>query len=117
MELKFTKKNRTLIVFISGEIDHHTAEKLRTQTDQNLERMKGKNIIFCLQEVDFMDSSGIGVMIGRYKNIQSLQGRIAVACAGEKIQEILSLSGLGKLLPSFANLALALDYVEGRGEE
>lgn len=117
MDCRFTKKNKTLIVHITGEIDHHTSAFLRKKTDHALEQIGGKNIIFCFQEVTFMDSAGIGVMIGRYKKVQSLGGRIAIACAEEKITEIISLSGLGKLLPSFRTLEDAAAYTEGREEK
>ena len=87
MDLKFTKRNKTLIVFVSGEIDHHTAKELREKVDSILFQMGGKNILFGFQEVTFMDSSGIGMMIGRYKQIKSLGGRIAIICPNEKIKE------------------------------
>ena len=114
MELKFKRKNKTLIILIAGEIDHHTSQELRRQTESALEQMGGKNIIVGFQEVTFMDSSGIGVMIGRYKQIQSLGGRIAIACPNEKIEEIIHLSGLSRLLPSFPSLNEAIAYTEGR---
>lgn len=114
MELKFKRKNKTLIILIAGEIDHHTSQELRRQTESALEQMGGKNIIFGFQEVTFMDSSGIGVMIGRYKQIQSLGGRIAISCPNKKIEEIIHLSGLSRLLPSFPSLNEAIAYTEGR---
>lgn len=114
MELKFKRKNKTLIILVSGEIDHHSSKDLRAQTESALAQMGGRNIIFGFQEVTFMDSSGIGVMIGRYKQLQSLGGRIAIACANEKIDEIIRLSGLTKLLPTFETLEDALAYTEGR---
>ena len=114
MELKFKRKNKTLIIQIAGEIDHHTSTELRRQTESALEQMGGRNIIFGFQEVTFMDSSGIGVMIGRYKQIRSLGGRIAIACPNEKIEEIIRLSGLSQILPSFPTLQEAIAYAEGR---
>lgn len=51
MELKFSKRNRTLIIKIDGEIDHHTCEALRTEADRALEKLGGKNIIFSVWEV------------------------------------------------------------------
>ena len=57
MELRFTKRNQTLIAHISGEIDHHTSGELRLKIDRALEQISGKNIIFCFREVTFMDSS------------------------------------------------------------
>lgn len=114
MELKFKRKNKTLIIQIAGEIDHHTAAELRRQTESALEQMGGRNIIFGFQEVTFMDSSGIGVLIGRYKQVKSLGGRIALVCPNEKIEEIIRLSGLSSLLPTFPGMQEAIAYAEGR---
>ena len=114
MELRFTKRNQTLIAHISGEIDHHTSGELRLKIDRALEQISGKNIIFCFREVTFMDSSGIGMM---YKQIQSLGGRVAIACASPKVADIIALSGLGRLLPDYDELKAALAYVEGREAE
>lgn len=113
MELNFIKKNRTLIIKIDGEIDHHSCEILRTEADNALEKMGGKNIIFRMGSVSFMDSSGIGAVIGRYKIIQRLGGRIAVAEANERVQQIFRLSAMQSLIPSFHNVEAALQYVEG----
>ena len=80
MDLRFKQKNKTIIIQVSGEIDHHTSKELRRQTESILAQTGGRNIIFGFQDVTFMDSSGIGVMIGRYKQLQALGGRIAVLC-------------------------------------
>lgn len=114
MELSFKRKNKTILIRIEGEIDHHTAARLRQQTESALSEMGGKNVIFCFEEVTFMDSSGIGVMIGRYKQLQALGGRLAIACANEKIKEIILLSGLTKLIPVYESMEDALAYTEGR---
>lgn len=114
MELKFKRKNKTLLIQVSGEIDHHTAQELRAQTESALAQLGGRNVIFCFREVTFMDSSGIGVLIGRYKQLQALGGRIAIACANEKIAEIIALAGLSRLFPTFPTAEEALAYTEGR---
>ena len=110
MDLKFKRKNKTLIILVAGEIDHHSSKELRSKTESALEQMGGRNIIFGFQEVTFMDSAGIGVMIGRYKQVQSLGGRIAIACPNEKIEEMIQLSGLSRLLPTFVSLDAAIAY-------
>ncbi len=115
MEYKMTKKNKTLILAVSGEIDHHTSKVLREKADSMLVQMGGNNIIFNLQGVTFMDSSGIGMMIGRYKQAESFGGRVAVLCANAKVKEIIQLSGLSNLLRTFETLEKALEYTEGRG--
>ena len=107
------EKNKHEIVY-AGEIDHHSSKELRSKTESALEQMGGRNIIFGFQEVTFMDSAGIGVMIGRYKQVQSLGGRIAIACPNEKIEEMIQLSGLSRLLPTFVSLDAAIAYAEGR---
>lgn len=114
MELIFKKKNKTLIILIQGEIDHHTAKEVRRQTESALLQLGGRNIIFGFEDVSFMDSSGIGMLIGRYKQLQAIGGRIAISCANEAIMELISLSGLTKILPVFETLEDALSYTEGR---
>lgn len=114
MELNFKKKNKTIIILITGEIDHHTSKELRRQTESAFIQLGGRNIVFGFEHVTFMDSSGIGMLIGRYKQLQAVDGRIAIACANEKISEIIRISGLTKLLPSFDTIEEALSYVEGR---
>ena len=113
MELTFRQKNRTLVVFLAGELDHHASSRLRRETEKALEACRGQNIVFCFRKVTFMDSSGIGVLIGRYKQVQSLGGQISVACANEKIGELLTLSGLDPIIPHFSTLEDALFYTEG----
>ncbi len=113
MELNFSKKGNILIVEIMGDIDHHTCHMLREETDRNFEEMRGKHILFSFQGVEFMDSSGIGVLIGRYKQIKGLGGRVAVAGAGEKIREIFRISALDKLIPAFRTKEDAVLYLEG----
>lgn len=116
MDLRFKQKNKTIIILVSGEIDHHTSKELRRQTESVLAQTGGRNIIFGFQDVTFMDSSGIGVMIGRYKQLQALGGRIAVLSPNEQIRTIIQLSGLKTLLPIFESIEEAVDYTEGRAD-
>ena len=114
MEVYFKKKNKTLIIQIHGEIDHHTVKELRRLIENSFIEMGGRNIIFDYNGVSFMDSSGIGMLIGRYKELQTFGGRVALICVNEKINEILKLSGLTKLITCFQTLEDALNYTEGR---
>ncbi len=102
-----------LIVKIDGDIDHHICESLRHQIDDQLQDLRCKHILFSFTNVSFMDSSGIGVLIGRYKLVQKLGGLIAVAGANEKVQQIFQLSALDKLFPNFATEQEAIAYLEG----
>ena len=98
MELKFKRKNKTLIILIAGEIDHHTSQELRRQTESALEQMGGKNIIFGFQEVTFMDSSGIGVIMGRYRMVYLLGGEVWAVNVNERMKKILTMSGVTKIV-------------------
>ncbi len=68
MYLKFDKKADKLIVTMAGELDHHSAEEVRNVIDDRLDRENLNKLILDFSKVNFMDSSGIGVVIGRYKN-------------------------------------------------
>lgn len=102
-----------LIVKIDGDIDHHVCEALRYQIDTKLQDFRCKHILFSFTNVAFMDSSGIGVLIGRYKLVQKLGGLIAVAGANQKVQQIFQLSALDKLFPNFTTEQEAIAYLEG----
>lgn len=114
MELRFKRKQKTLVIQMEGELDHHTSVELRRQIGSAWAEMGGRNLVFDFLGVTFMDSSGIGVMIGRYKETTALGGRIAIANPNEKIREIIRLSGLSRLLPVFDTVAEAIAYAEGR---
>ncbi|MFI3174093.1 MAG: anti-sigma factor antagonist [Bacillota bacterium] len=113
MEIQCKKKDKILIVTIKGEIDHHTCETLRTQVDSTLERMGGKHIVFHMKGVTFMDSSGIGVIIGRYKLVQRLGGHICIVASSGAVEQILQFSAISKLIPSVETTKEAIDLLEG----
>lgn len=113
MDLKFSKRNGTLIVRIVGEIDHHTCEYLRVAVERNFEKIRGKNMIFEMSGVDFMDSSGIGAVIGRYKLAKCMGGGVAVACPNERVKQIFHLSAMDKIIPCFPDLEKAICHLEG----
>ena len=102
---------------ICGDIDHHTCEMLRQQVDQALESTNSRSILFSFAQVSFMDSSGIGVLIGRYKLVQRLGGRIAVACPSDRVREIFRLSALDKLFPFFETEEAALADLKGGNQK
>lgn len=72
MEIRFTNRGSTLIASFSGELDHHFAEYARNKIEGELLKATTRNVIFDLSGLSFMDSSGIGVLVGRYANIKKL---------------------------------------------
>lgn len=108
MNIKFTKKDKTLIIKIDGELDHHISEKIKEAIDKEYE--KGyENIIFDFEDLYFMDSSGIGVIIGRYKKAKENGGSIAMVNVSTQLYKIIELSGLLKIIKCFDNIPVALD--------
>lgn len=94
---KYISKN-TLVIAPEGDIDHHSAARIRAEADKTLETTGVINIAFDLSKTTFMDSSGIGMIIGRYRKVQSLGGKIIIRGAGPGIMRIIGLSGLGSIV-------------------
>ncbi len=97
--LSHTVKGDTLVVRLSGELDHHTAVAVREEIDGLIDRYKGiKKLVFDMKELVFMDSSGVGVVIGRYKRMSSRGGSVAVRETGKHIDRIFSMSGIYQII-------------------
>ncbi|MBQ9737381.1 MAG: anti-sigma F factor antagonist [Clostridia bacterium] len=98
MDINLEVIGTTLIVKIDGEIDHHTASILRSEIDRELNLRHIVNLVLDFDGVTFMDSSGIGVIAGRYKEIQARGGRVMVIRVKPQVDKILEISGLKKIL-------------------
>lgn len=103
MKIECKQVRSTLVVKISGEFDMFIAEKLRREIDSRLEGKQISNLIINLERVTFIDSSGLGVIIGRYKKISSQKGRMYIVGASPSIEKILVFSGINKLIPIYKN--------------
>jgi stage II sporulation protein AA (anti-sigma F factor antagonist) len=97
----------SLVVTISGELDHHSASEIRDKLDKSYERSGCRHIIFDFTEVSFMDSSGIGMIIGRYKNAGKKGGKVAVVNMNRQLEKVFSVSGLQKIVGQYATVQAA----------
>jgi len=111
MRLSFKTVNKTLIASIVGEIDHHTSEDIMEKIDRHLENESLINLILDLSGVNFMDSAGIGVILGRYKRIAHFNGKLAIVAKKPNIIRILTISGIHKIAKLFDNTDKALLYM------
>ncbi|MBM7613529.1 anti-sigma F factor antagonist [Alkaliphilus hydrothermalis] len=109
MLLNYEVIDNKLVIKLDGELDHHVAENIRVELDEMIEKKRIKYLIFDLSNLRFMDSSGIGVIMGRYKNISKIGGKVAVIEAQEKIDKIFALSGLYRIVEKYENLTEALN--------
>ena len=93
------KINRdNLYIFLEGEIDKSVAGELRVKLDDYLNSVKVKNVILNMKELTFMDSTGVGLIMGRYKNMRFMGGTVTAVHVNERIRRILTLSGVYKML-------------------
>ena len=92
------RHRKALIVRLSGELDHHAAESVRAQMEEAIRRGDCPHLVLSLKDLTFMDSSGIGVILGRYKQIASRGGRMVVCEASPAVHKLFDLSGLFKIV-------------------
>lgn len=98
MEEIYEIRDNILIVILGGELDDHSATRIRNRTDDCIGQEDIKGIIFDFRNTSFMDSSGIGMLIGRYKKMRARGGFIGVAGVGRNISRIMEISGLYKII-------------------
>ena len=98
MNIKYNEADKLLTCQITEEIDHHTTEKIRRILDDEIERYIPKRIIFDFDKVSFMDSAGIGMILGRYKMIRMLGGSVEMINVKSNVRKIFEMSGVHKII-------------------
>jgi stage II sporulation protein AA (anti-sigma F factor antagonist) len=101
-----------LIIRLIGELDHHTADDLRVNITNLIEQHKLKNIVMNLEKLSFMDSSGFGVILGRYKHLKSLDGELIICSVPQSVKRLFDMSGLFKIVRIEAAESDALSCME-----
>ena len=107
-----SEKGKTVVVCMAGELDHHTSESARESLDNLIEDNSIKNMVVDLSELKFMDSSGIGVFIGRYKILSERAGKMVVFGLNNHISKIWEISGLYKIIAIYESLDASLHGVQ-----
>ena len=98
MEYKFEMGQGKLRVVVPKELDHHLATQLKEEADLLIETYHVKTLIFDFTNTEFMDSSGIGVIMGRYRHIFLLGGEVWAIHTSERMRQILNMSGVTKII-------------------
>lgn len=99
---------RTLVAHIGGELDQHSAVTVRRELDKVLKKSGVTNLVLDFSDLTFMDSSGIGVIIGRYKIVKSIGGDVILVYSSSNIDRMLTASGLKKIMPVCKTVPSAL---------
>lgn len=102
MQIKRRVYNSTLYVVLSGELDEHTAHYTRTMLDDIFDKNNFRQIIIDLSELDFMDSTGIGVLIGRYKKMKDKGISIFICNPSSHAEKIFKMTGLYDIMPKIS---------------
>ena len=97
MGVRLILKDGFIKALLSGEFDHHVARELREEIDGTAMRTRPSVLKLDFSGVQFMDSSGIGLIMGRYKLMQTWGGNVTIANLPPKLEKIVSLSGLRDL--------------------
>lgn len=98
LAIELDVKEIVLCIRLSGELDHHTAEDLRTKVTEILAKNPIKHIVLNLEKLSFMDSSGLGVILGRYKQIKAMNGEMVVCAISPAVKRLFDMSGLFKII-------------------
>ena len=101
MESKYQKETDTLTFYLEGELDHHAAQKLRLELDEKIVAVRAARVVLDLSGTEFLDSSGLGLILGRVRVAQNAGATLSVAGANRRIRRILELCGAQQYL-SFA---------------
>lgn len=98
MEKLLEQQGTQLVIWVPEELDQHTADEIREKADYLLKRENIQKLIFDFERTLFCDSSGIGMIMGRYKIMRALRGSVEVVHANENVHRILRISGVTKLI-------------------
>lgn len=99
MNSRYIAEDKLLVLEITEEIDHHEAQKIRRKADDEITRYMPRKVVLDFNNVTFMDSAGIGMVIGRYKMINMLGGSLEMKNVGLPLKKIFDMSGVTKICP------------------
>ena len=97
MAVEITLQDRTLVAVLDGEIDHHCAQPMRTEIDEKITAYQPEVLVLDFAGVTFMDSSGIGLIMGRHRSMESIGGEVIVRNPPQHIRRVMRLSGMERI--------------------
>ncbi len=99
MVVDFVQNERKLKLSFNGEIDHHSCAEMAVIADNAIKKYLPKELIFDFKNVKFMDSAGIGMVIGRYKELIRFGGKAKMVNVSSEIKRIFNMVGIFKIIP------------------
>lgn len=99
MECHYEIKGFCLTIYVPTELDHHVAKTIQQDVDSMIDSYGIRTVIFDFENTEFMDSSGIGVILGRCRNVSFFGGKVKAAhLVNDRVRKIFSMAGLYKLI-------------------
>lgn len=97
MAVELQTQEKTLIAILSGEIDHHCAQPMRAEIDAKIDDLQPSVLVLDFAGVTFMDSSGIGLIMGRHRTMETIGGSVIVRDPPPHIRRVIRLSGMERI--------------------
>ena len=98
MIVDFFKEDKLLVFTLTEDVDQHTSEKIRRKMDNEIKRYIPRKVIFDFSNISFMDSAGIGMVLGRYKLVKMLDGVLEIINVNRSIKKIFDMSGVSRII-------------------
>ncbi|MCL6625532.1 anti-sigma F factor antagonist [Alicyclobacillus shizuokensis] len=108
MAMQLQVHDHVVVVKLGGELDHHEVETIRDQIEAELERTGYRGLVMSFRDLDFVDSSALGLILGRYRTVTERHGRMVLCEVNESLARLFELSGLKRILPVAATVDEAL---------
>ena len=101
MSVRLKADGKEITAYLMGDIDHHTAKEMREEIDCCLERNHPNMLVLDFRDVSFMDSSGIGILLNRYKEMKASGGKTCLYGAGPQVLRVLKIAGIPALMEMY----------------
>ena len=107
-EATFRRYRDVLVISLPSEVDHHSSQGMKEAAETHIKNGHVRYVIFDFGKTNFMDSSGIGVLLGQYRLMAAVRGRVAVCSVDRRINRILDMSGIYQIAERFENIEEAM---------
>ncbi len=98
MHIQVKRQNEYVTAYLFGELDHHSSQQAKEELDEVIKTHRDANLILDLRNLSFMDSSGLGVVLGRYKRLKVYGNSMYIRNANRQIEKVFDVSGIYKLI-------------------
>ncbi|MEW6080614.1 MAG: anti-sigma factor antagonist [Bacillota bacterium] len=113
MKIRWQVVDSVLCVRIDGDLDLYGAEEFRRQVDHALQSSQARDLVVNMASVAFVDSSGLGAILGRYRRVSQCRGRMILAGLKARVRPMLEISGIQRIIPVASSEGEALDMLKG----